>query len=237
MRFRNKTKKELQALVMQLEQENMLLRWKKVREKRPPIYRTKSCWNCSGVITLRQHRCPHCHTWVTKDQENQYLATIPVKRNEEIITKLKTGNYTLVQLGKEYGISRERIRQIYKRATGERFRVGIIKRAEIREQQKSDRLQTIKMNCAGCQKPVTYQEGRGKKMYCIVCNDLRMNKNRDMKVKKICRNCNKTFSPYSNTNSPSQRIRGFFCNNLCYFDTIHQAKLLREYYLGISLDL
>jgi hypothetical protein len=51
-----------------------------------------------------------------------------IKRNNEIVAKLKKGNVTLTDLGKEYGLTKERVRQIANTAglTGRKLKTWAI---------------------------------------------------------------------------------------------------------------
>lgn len=155
-------------------------------------------------------------------------------RSKEIVSLLETGRYTLQEVGGIYGISRERIRQIYKKSTGESSNHRSIYLKEKGIMDRILRSQQVKLLCAGCGIKVRYREGANKKKYCPACSYLSVHKARAMSKTRICLNCSNPFHPASNWRFPSQRARAAFCGNLCYYDCKHQAKLLREYYQGIS---
>lgn len=222
------TKEEIQKEIKRLK--NILLQFSDTERK------MRACRTCGEQVRLAQRRCPNCKDYTTDKYERvlskQGNIRMLSKRNNEIVTKMKTGLYTLEQLGEEYGVSRERIRQIYLTQTGETgstYRLLYLRK--LQEARKEEKGKQIKFSCAGCGKEATYTEAHHKSKYCVTCHKIRKEKGIRLTEKKLCYNCGITFSPHANYNSPSQRARGIYHNHNCYMDVRRATKLLREYYI------
>lgn len=154
--------------------------------------------------------CPQCKEEISKMRKVCNLCNYRIygaqpqnkSKDIEIVRLLNTGDYTLQAVGDIYNLSRERIRQIYKRETGTPYnRKYGQKRVRLKEQKKIESLKLIKFNCKGCGKAVTREEARYNLSYCPDCHYLWKVKRRDPKENRICLNCGVTFHPLRNWKS------------------------------------
>lgn len=136
-------------------------------------------------------------------------------RNQDIIQQLTEGTASIVNLGKKYNISRERVSQIYYRETGESRGKLRVRRSSIRKQKKEDFLSAVKFVCASCGKEVTNAEGKYKRKYCNDCHELSQYHKRALDIIYTCSTCGKDYHPFSN--SKHKRILGHFCSLDCYY--------------------
>ena len=174
----------------------------------------RNCVICGKELAFNQRK------FCCKEHAEEYMRIPTEEKDREIIALLETGHYTLAQIGTRYNLSRERIRQIYHRATGH----GYIKhiqtywaiRKERKEKIKLLRDNSLKFNCNACQKPVLYKDGFHLSKLCRKCSDLFKKDGRDVYVTNICPVCKISFHPYRSMRAPSSRVTGTYCSMKCY---------------------
>ena len=147
----------------------------------------------------------------------------------ELILKYEEDGRTLVSVGDELGISRERVRQIFKKITGRGW--GIQRRTTERELRDKAWMDTVIFACRQCGREVNrrFRLENGYKKSSVFCSDKcrGIYNRRDFKVTKICVRCGKGFHPFRNWDSPSNRSKALFCSQDCYWEAggahIHSA--------------
>ena len=144
------------------------------------------------------------------------------ERNQDIVQKLTDGAASIVELGKTYNISRERVSQIYYKATGENRGKLRARRKEIRTQDRAEFLMSVKFICAGCKKEVSQAEGHYKRKYCADCHYLSQYHKRALDITYKCSTCGKDYHPFSN--SKHKRVMGQFCSLDCYYKFPNRRK-------------
>lgn len=126
-----------------------------------------------------------------------------------------SGDFTLEQVGKKYGFSRERARQIFKVYTGLNFRARMEKAKQARELDKVRHLNSMKMHCQHCGVRILYKNGGSrKKKYCTACGILNRAKELNLKVTKNCQYCGKEFHPKRTVGK--NKNWGRFCSVKCW---------------------
>lgn len=156
------------------------------------------------------------------------------ERNAEVIKSCQTGKFTLSQLAVMYGISRERIRQIYKKGTGASYRVRILNYREKRKEEEVQQLAQFAITpirkCAavGCAKGVYAKKGKTKRAYCE--DHFAISKDRNLRIRLSCYVCGMFFFPFRNYNSPSLRHRrkSIYCSPRCYGINMRKSGLRKE---------
>ena len=143
-------------------------------------------------------------------------------RNQDIVQQLTDGTASIVSLGIKYNISRERVSQIYYKATGESRGKLRTKRNELRKDNKEAFLNSVKFACAGCHKEVTQRDGHYKRKYCKDCHTLSQYRKRALDVTYQCSTCGKDYHPFSN--SKHKRAMGQFCSLDCYYKFPNRRK-------------
>lgn len=136
------------------------------------------------------------------------------ERDQDIVSKLINGTESIVTLGKKYGISRERVSQIYYRETKTKRGELRTHREELRQYAKKIILDSFKFVCEGCGKNVDHREGHYKRKYCQACHDLVQNQKRSVATVYKCTTCGEDYFPF--TNSKKDRKSGYFCSLKCY---------------------
>ena len=144
------------------------------------------------------------------------------ERNKDIVTKLEEGTASIVELGRKYNISRERVSQIYYKIIDSDRGVLLNKREDIRKKKKEDFAVSEKFICAGCGKSVNHTEGKYRRKYCEECHQLSQHKKRAMEETFTCSSCGKEYHPFAN--SKNSRKIGYFCSLKCYHDYVRKEK-------------
>lgn len=130
------------------------------------------------------------------------------------------GIWSLRKLGKKYGISGERVRQLLKReGIKSLFR-------EKRQQYKEKQLLKIAYNCKACSKQVSYKEKNGHRYLCKNCSNMRVKEQRNPFIRHTCSQCGNSFHPF--VNYGKQRHKGLFCSQKCYMKTDQFRKMITE---------
>jgi len=123
---------------------------------------------------------------------------------------------TLREVGEALNLTRERVRQIFKKSTGKRW--GRTRRlfGEIKRNERVAKLLTeVYGECPQCGKGLTRVEvGRVQRFCTEKCRGLWFRRNRSKL--NICDNCGKKFHPFRCTGFPSQRGTGAYCSRECY---------------------
>lgn len=160
-------------------------------------------------------------------------------RVPKLILKLQTGKFSLQAMATEYGVSRERIRQIYVRETGEPFKVHNKYLGVLMVERRQKHLDSVAFFCVGCKATVLYREktkarveprrtGAGR-LFCKSCVDLMYKKERDPRKKRKCRVCEKPFFGFKN--EVYQGLKGHFCSAVCYrkspdFEKLYTSRII-----------
>lgn len=146
------------------------------------------------------------------------------ERDEAAMTLLRGGQFTLDDVGGLFGITRERVRQIYKKYAHAGYRQMQKKRQEeVLEQKKQEKERMgneIRFRCVGCGKEVLRKESQGRK-YCPDCRIWALKYERKMDDLRLCIQCGKMF--------PSRRFgNSYFCNQKHHFDFLH-VNIIKAY--------
>lgn len=144
---------------------------------------------------------------------------ITERKKEKLLKESATGNFTLEQLGEKYGVTRERIRQIYKKATGLPYRTFILTQRIKREELYNKK---VKFICGNCEITVLYKDDKrsGASKYCKECRKLETGEiaNVDLKRWHVCKTCGISFHPkFRGIKSGKSKYKGYFCSAKCYF--------------------
>lgn len=79
----------------------------------------RNCRHCKKIIEKRNKKCPYCKDWTTDDNQYKYESAYISQNNRQTnIVEMIEGGNTLQEVGTKLNLSRERVRQIYKRQTG-----------------------------------------------------------------------------------------------------------------------
>ena len=88
-----------------------------------------------------------------------------INKKTIILEELKQGEYSLQEIGNHFGLSRERIRQIWVEKIGGSYDLHNKYKKQFKERQR----QTIRFICPGCKTPVTFEQARWSTKYCKSC--------------------------------------------------------------------
>lgn len=139
----------------------------------------------------------------------------------DMLEMLESGRYTLVEVGIKFGVTRERVRQVWKNNMNN-MGVGYKKHRQflgvLRDEKEQKYLDSFSYICLQCKKEVTHREKYGW-VYCKSCREsLLHTSRRNYRVIRVCPTCNKEFSPWNNYSAPSLsgRRTGRFCSIDCY---------------------
>lgn len=117
------------------------------------------------------------------------------QRSKKMLARFNEG-LTLQKMGDEFGITRERVRQILKKFTGENVASKrIVERKRIREEAREKKGRTVKFICRRCLKPMTYGEAKRQRFFCSpLCEKKYWTTARIGRSK--CDYCGGMYSPY-----------------------------------------
>jgi hypothetical protein len=132
-------------------------------------------------------------------------------RNKSIIEDLNKGSSSMSKLAKLYGVSKQRISEIYHRAIGQKQGYYFNQKRVIGQQAKEKQLSQVKFNCVACGIPVTYREAGRRSKYCAMCHKQSQYGQKDMNITIPCRECSKQFHPYR-----SKRTLNNYCSRECF---------------------
>jgi len=136
--------------------------------------------------------------------------------DRELVLRLcRSGQFTLAEIGKMCGgITRERVRQIYKKMTGSPYRVHINAIRARNAAKKEKYLDSVSFHCQRCKRPVLHRgRTRGGKKFCLECSHLRKSKQLNLNITNICKTCYMPFHPHPGT--PNQKYH----NRNCYLQS------------------
>jgi len=174
----------------------------------------RKCPRCGEMSPALRKKCPNCGFYLQKISRKLRKE----KQRKTIVSLMETGEFTLREVGEVFGITRERVRQVYFEETGKR--AAPLRKARTRRKIK-ERLNEIRFHCRGCGKPVKRKDGYRKWWYCKECSRIMMAKRRDIRVVRYCKMCGASFYPHLNFKAPSIRTRsrtGIFCSRECCFN-------------------
>lgn len=120
----------------------------------------KECGNCHKEILRATRKCPFCEKHC---YPHLFIMNSPnKKRNKEMVRMLKTGEFTLKQVGEKYNISRERVRQLYRAVTKKPYTTIVVKRKKAKKRaeivEKEIQGNKIRFYCRDCNRPVLFSE-------------------------------------------------------------------------------
>jgi AraC-like DNA-binding protein len=144
------------------------------------------------------------------------------KRNQTMVMEV-FGGRTLQSVGDEFGISRERVRQIFKDRTGTSR--DELKRAD-KFQKKINLMQRVRFLCKQCGDQVMFSERSVRKFCSETCWRKYYSAGgagfRNLKVKLICSGCGIEYHPHRNIYSPSilkgKTLKKNYCTQQCYME-------------------
>ena len=134
-------------------------------------------------------------------------------RDKRIIEFYDQG-LTLQQTGKIFGVTRERVRQIYLRVTGKAW--GDRRREELRKRREKKREAWLHKPygwCRQCGIPLVRVNPLHRTFFCSLACLKEWNK-RDHKIIRICKTCGQGFHPWRTFRWG--RAKGKFCSFACY---------------------
>ena len=133
-----------------------------------------------------------------------------------MVSSLLTGAYTLEEIGEKYGITRERVRQIFKRKTGLPYYHRKLESQKARVEAYKKEMEAIKFYCTICDEPVKRKDSGSLMNHCPECwvKREKIGNLRDIKTTFICDECGDSFHPYRNWRYLKNKPR--FCVNTCY---------------------
>lgn len=113
-------------------------------------------------------------------------------RDTLIVRRIALGE-TLQSIGNDLGISRERVRQIYKKYTHRGARERYLKNMLT----KVAKLNQVKFTCKSCNRKITFAEGANRQIYCVNCLPRKANDgNKLVKIQTLtCSGCGKSYHP------------------------------------------
>lgn len=181
-----------------------------------------ACENCGKSVPKIVKICPYCGKYRFNFKDTRRYKMLKKflfkdkKKREKIVKYLKRYHPTLETAGKRYGISRERIRQIYKRETGKPYRIRLDTNRKNKEEETRKRLKSVRYHCKACGKAVTYKEGYHKHFYCNGCHYIRTVLRRDPQKTFICDECGIKYHPLHNWKFLGYENQLRFHNHRCY---------------------
>jgi DNA-directed RNA polymerase subunit RPC12/RpoP len=157
-----------------------------------------------NILSPNASRCKSC------------AVKLLVKERPEMIKMIKTGKYTLEEIGEVFGVTRERVRQIWKKKTGKPYKNHIEYASRIRKEAEQAKLMEVKFICLSCKKPVL-RSVKLKRSYCNDCAEAYSHTTRrNFRIWHTCRGCGIKFHPWSNFASLSQGRGGLYHSIQCY---------------------
>lgn len=186
----------------------MKIRFEKKKNRRT----IRNCKHCGNVINSYTKKCSFCGEYVYSFTEGFTQRA----RNKLLLRNLRSGNFTLQDVSDRYGITRERVRQIWKASEGKGFTKFRDKQKRTKARERKEFLKTIKFHCSACKKPVTHKEAFRKHNLCKRCSYILMVLKRDPYVLFTCEICGREYHPQRNHKAYNSKRK--FCTTECYFD-------------------
>ncbi len=133
------------------------------------------------------------------------IKTIDIEKNRELILDVLLPKATLEKVGKKWGLTRERVRQIFKRSTGQN--PGSIRKKFLKD--------GTKFRCPIDGKPVN---PRGRKYCSNACYNVSCYY--DMSATRKCATCGGLFYPLRNWKSVQMNKgdAGKYCSRKCFME-------------------
>lgn len=131
-------------------------------------------------------------------------------RNKNIVRLMELGEFTLQDIGDMYGVTRERVRQIYHKHTGHGYKQRMINRQE----KLQEILSIPAFNCVECGNP----EYTPIKQEYKLCRDCRRKYRKQERLPWVlfsCDNCGTKFHPFRNRPKGEESK---FCSIKCYME-------------------
>lgn len=144
------------------------------------------------------------------------------ERNKEIVERINAG-HAPADLARFFGIHRERIRQIYKKATGINPKIseGWKKRRLIqymKQEAKVEEYLSEKFKCAHCEVEIERRDQPHFNKYCKDCIILYRTGNKRLNVKITCDGCGVIYVPFASAYYRGLKLRSakHYHNMACY---------------------
>lgn len=145
-------------------------------------------------------------------------------RDQQIIKLLDSGLFTLAEVGKKYGLSRQRAQQIYIKLTGKKPQVRIQKK----QLEKEAKLHRPAFTCRICHQIVTYENRHGRHTMCENCVASGQGWNPKTNFTLSCPWCHTPFHPTVEAYRHPRKF-GPYCSRGCMRHVaIRQAILARR---------
>jgi len=123
------------------------------------------------------------------------------ERSRSVLKMLLTEKYTMREVGEHFGITKQRVSQMYYKEFGKMY---LPRKKEITEKKHQMFLNTISYYCEACHTAVYERDkreidGHHKgpfSKYCRTCSEISMGEHRDPKKICICKQCGIPFYPH-----------------------------------------
>lgn len=129
------------------------------------------------------------------------------ERNEKLIEMCETGQYTLQEVGEKFGISKQRVSEIYKKP----YTKNRERKVQLNKQKLIQKENSIRFYCKACGVGVLTKDGFHLSKLCRSCHDILEN-DRNPYIKRTCP-CGREFHPIR-----WERVqkRNRYCSRKCY---------------------
>ena len=154
------------------------------------------------------------------------------ERNKTIIEKLGDGTSTMNALANLYGISRQRISEIYHRTIGQKQGYYLTQKKVLKSQADEKKLSEVKFHCSACGIAVTYRDAGRKSRFCAQCHQLSQYGQKDMNITIPCRECGNQFHPFR-----SKRTMNNFCSRECFHKSRIKDKFAYAQKMAIKREI
>ena len=150
-------------------------------------------------------------------RKQPHLKVINIEKSRDIILETLFPEATLQSVGDKYGMTRERVRQIFKKITGQ----------SPKDMRRQFLIDGDNFKCPICGNPVR-PRNPGHNKYCSkACYALTTKY--DINTLSECQNCHGTFFPLRNWKSLTKQHSGKYCCTKCFIeDMIKQGKWGRK---------
>lgn len=161
-----------------------------------------------GLVYISDSFWKHVILFIT----NSFYQMIELlDRNKQIVERLDSGNVSMNKLSKELGMTRQRISQIYYKTSGKIAGLFRLQKKSNSKIKKDNKLSDVKFICAGCNKSVTYKDGKHLSKYCRECHSKNKQGQRNLNITLNCETCRKEYHPFR-----SKQSQGNYCSRKCF---------------------